>query len=79
MDTDKFRNMSATYGLDSQVVANFYKAFASHFEMPKKSFNKYHEPYKDKTDLPIGKSIEVKTVDHILPEAYIEKFLFLLK
>ena len=80
MDTDKFRNMSAVYGLDSQVVANFYKAFASHFELPKKSFNKYHEPYKDKIDLPIGKSIEVNTVDHILPEAYIEKkFLFLPK
>ena len=33
MDTDKFRNMSATYGLDSQVAANLYKAFASHFEL----------------------------------------------
>ncbi|KAK1605035.1 hypothetical protein QYE76_028708 [Lolium multiflorum] len=76
MDTDKFRNMSATYGLDSQVVANFYKAFASHFELPRKNFNKYHEPYKDKTDSPIGKCIEVKTVDHILPEAYIEKIPF---
>ena len=39
MDTDKFRNMSATYGLDSQVVANFYKAFASHFELPRKNFD----------------------------------------
>ena len=38
MDTDKFRNMSAAYGLDSQVVANFYKAFASIFRMPKDSF-----------------------------------------
>ncbi|KAK1696277.1 hypothetical protein QYE76_012974 [Lolium multiflorum] len=44
MDTDKFRNMSATYGLDSQVVANLYKAFASHYELPKKNFDKYHEP-----------------------------------
>ncbi|KAK1642024.1 hypothetical protein QYE76_059829 [Lolium multiflorum] len=76
MDTDKFHNMSATYGLDSQVVANFYKAFACHFELPRKNFNKYHEPYKDKTDSPIGKCIEVKTVDHILPEAYIEKTPF---
>ncbi|KAK1606646.1 hypothetical protein QYE76_030319 [Lolium multiflorum] len=76
MDTDKFRNMSATYGLDSQVVANFYKAFASHFELPRKNFNKYHEPYKDKTDSPIGKCVEIKTVDHILPEAYIEKTPF---
>ena len=76
MDTVEFQNMSATYGLDSQVVANLYKAFASHFELPRKNFNKYHEPYKDKTDSPIGKCIEVKTVDHILPEAYIEKIPF---
>ena len=47
MDTDKFRNMSATYGLDSQVAANLYKAFASHFELPKKNFDKYHEPFKE--------------------------------
>ncbi|KAK1682587.1 hypothetical protein QYE76_043435 [Lolium multiflorum] len=76
MDTDKYRNMSATYGLDSQVVANIYKAFASHFELPRKNFDKYHEPYKDKTDSPIGKCIEIKTVDHVLPEAYIEKTPF---
>ncbi|KAK1627998.1 hypothetical protein QYE76_002313 [Lolium multiflorum] len=44
MDTDEFRNMSATYGLDSQVAANLYKAFASHYELPKKNFDKYHEP-----------------------------------
>ncbi|KAK1629441.1 hypothetical protein QYE76_003756 [Lolium multiflorum] len=44
--------------------------------LPWKNFDKYHEPYKDKTDSPIGKCIEVKTVDHILPEAYIEKTPF---
>ncbi|KAK1618870.1 hypothetical protein QYE76_024387 [Lolium multiflorum] len=76
MDTDKFRNMSATYGLDSQVVANFYKAFASHFELPRKNFDKYHEPYKDKTDSSINKCAIIETVDHILPEAYIEKTPF---
>ncbi|KAK1645760.1 hypothetical protein QYE76_063565 [Lolium multiflorum] len=68
--------MSATYGLDSQVVANIYKAFASHFELPRKNFDKYHEPYKDKVDSPKGKCIEIKTVDHVLPEAYIEKTPF---
>ncbi|KAK1644533.1 hypothetical protein QYE76_062338 [Lolium multiflorum] len=41
-----------------------------------KNFDKYHEPYKDKTDSPIGKCIEIKTVDHVLPEAYIEKTPF---
>ncbi|KAK1686746.1 hypothetical protein QYE76_047594 [Lolium multiflorum] len=76
MDTDKFRNMSATYGLDSQVVANLYKAFASHYELPKKNFDKYHEPYKDKIDSSINKCVVVETADHVIPEAYIEKTPF---
>ena len=76
MDTDKFRNMSATYGLDSQVVANLYKAFASHYELPKKNFDKYHEPYKDKIDSSINKYVVVETADHVIPEAYIEKTPF---
>ncbi|KAK1694977.1 hypothetical protein QYE76_011674 [Lolium multiflorum] len=76
MDTDKFRNMSATYGLDSQVVANLYKAFASHYELPKKNFDKYHEPYKDKVDSSVNKCVVIETVDHVIPEAYIEKTPF---
>ncbi|KAK1684390.1 hypothetical protein QYE76_045238 [Lolium multiflorum] len=76
MDTDKFRNMSATYGLDSQVAANLYKAFASHYELPKKNFDKYHDPYKDKIDSSINKCVVVETVDHVIPEAYIEKTPF---
>ncbi|KAK1646089.1 hypothetical protein QYE76_063894 [Lolium multiflorum] len=76
MDTDKFCNMSATYGLDSQVAANLYKAFASHYELPKKNFDKYHEPYKDKIDSSINKCVVVETVDHVIPEAYIEKTPF---
>ncbi|KAK1663923.1 hypothetical protein QYE76_052082 [Lolium multiflorum] len=76
MDTDKFRNMSAIYGLDSQVVANLYKAFASHYELPKKNFDKYHEPYKDKVDSSVNKCVVIETVDHVIPEAYIEKTPF---
>ncbi|KAK1608127.1 hypothetical protein QYE76_031800 [Lolium multiflorum] len=76
MNTDKFRNMSATYGLDSQVVANLYKAFASHYELPKKNFDKYHEPYKDKVDSSVNKCVVVETVDNVIPEAYIEKTPF---
>ncbi|KAK1647737.1 hypothetical protein QYE76_065542 [Lolium multiflorum] len=76
MDTDKFRNMSATYGLDSQVVANLYKAFASHYELPKKNFDKYHEPYKDKVDSSVNKCVVVETVDNVIPEAFIEKTPF---
>ncbi|KAK1648581.1 hypothetical protein QYE76_066386 [Lolium multiflorum] len=76
MDTDKFRNMSATYGLDSQVAANLYKAFASHYELPKKNFDKYHEPYKDKVDSSVNKCVVIEIVDHVIPEAYIEKTPF---
>ncbi|KAK1607773.1 hypothetical protein QYE76_031446 [Lolium multiflorum] len=76
MDTDKFRNMSATYGLDSQVVANLYKAFASHYELPKKNFDKYREPYKDKIDSSVNKCVVIETVDNVIPEAYIEKTPF---
>ncbi|KAK1694990.1 hypothetical protein QYE76_011687 [Lolium multiflorum] len=76
MDTDKFRNMSATYGLDSQVVANIYKAFASHYELPKKNFDKYHEPYKDKVDSSVNKCVVIETVDNVIPEVYIEKTPF---
>ncbi|KAK1606640.1 hypothetical protein QYE76_030313 [Lolium multiflorum] len=76
MDTDKFRNMSATYGLDSQVAVNLFKAFASHYELPKKNFDKYHEPYKDKIDSSINKCVVVETADHVIPEVYIEKTPF---
>ncbi|KAK1629767.1 hypothetical protein QYE76_004082 [Lolium multiflorum] len=76
MDTDKFRNMSATYGLDSQVVANLYKAFASHYELPKNNFDKYHEPYKDKVDSSVNKCVVIETVDNVIPEVYIEKTPF---
>ncbi|KAK1651245.1 hypothetical protein QYE76_069050 [Lolium multiflorum] len=79
MDTDKFRNMSAIYGLDSQVVANLYKAFASHYELPKKNFDKYHEPYKDKVDSSVNKCVVIETVDNVIPEAYIEKTPFPVK
>ncbi|KAK1601912.1 hypothetical protein QYE76_016580 [Lolium multiflorum] len=58
------------------VVANLYKAFASHYELPKKNFDKYHEPYKDKVDSSVNKCVVVETVDNVIPEAYIEKTPF---
>ena len=47
--------------------------------MPKKGLEKYQEPYKDKSITPVAKSIEVNTVDHIIPEPYIEKIPFYVK
>ncbi|KAK1620163.1 hypothetical protein QYE76_025680 [Lolium multiflorum] len=58
------------------VVANLYKAFSFHYELPKKNFDKYHEPYKDKIDSSVNKCVVVETVDNVIPEAYIEKTPF---
>ncbi|KAK1630514.1 hypothetical protein QYE76_004829 [Lolium multiflorum] len=58
------------------VAANLYKAFASHYELPKKNFDKYHEPYKDKIDSSINKCVVIETADRVIPEAYIEKTPF---
>ena len=79
METDSFRNFSATYGLDSQVIANCYKAFASYIDVPKESCNTYHLPYKDNINSANVKNIEVHTVDRILPEPHIEKPPFPVK
>jgi hypothetical protein len=44
MGTDEFHNISAIYGLDSQILANCFKAFASYLDVPKREWNKYHAP-----------------------------------
>jgi hypothetical protein len=36
MGTDDFHNVSVVYGLDSQILANCFKAFASYLDVPKK-------------------------------------------
>src|SRR3954467_12959902 len=75
MGTDGFHDISNEFGLDSQVLAKCFKAFASYIEIPKKEWDKYHAPYKDiVTHVPA--SIEVCTVDPILPEPYVEKIPF---
>jgi hypothetical protein len=76
MGTDDFHNISAIYGLDSQILANCFKAFASYLDVPKKDWNKYHAPYKDITSCVPARITEVCTVDHILPEPYFEKTPF---
>jgi hypothetical protein len=47
MGTDDFHNVSVVYSLDSQILANYFKAFASYLDVPKKDWSKYHAPYKD--------------------------------
>src|SRR3954466_12394365 len=78
MSTDDFHSISSIYGLDSQVLANCFKAFASYLDVPKKEWNKYHVPYKDSVSC-VPASLEVCTTDRVLPEPYIEKVHFPVK
>ena len=47
--------------------------------MPKKKWNKYHEPYKDVDNSVPARNTEVYTANHVLPERYIEKMPFPVK
>jgi hypothetical protein len=76
MGTDDFHDVSAVYGLDSQILANYLKAFASFLDVPKKDWNKYHAPYKDIVSCVPARTTEVCTIDRILPEPYFEKMPF---
>jgi hypothetical protein len=79
MGTDDFHNISVVYGLDSKILANCFKAFASYLDIPKREWNKYHAPYKDTVNCVPARITEVCTVDHILHEPYIEKIPFPVK
>jgi hypothetical protein len=76
MGTDDFHNVSVVYGLDSQILANCFKAFASYLDVPKKEWNNYHAPYKDSVNCVPARITKVCTVDRILPQTYFEKTPF---
>ena len=46
MDTDAFQKFSTKYGLDSEIVASFCESFATHVELPKEKWFKFHPPIK---------------------------------
>src|SRR5918995_1092826 len=75
MNTDAFQKFSTKYGLDSEIVASFCESFATHVDLPKEKWFKYHHPIKVKVVEPI--KVEEKTitynVDPIVPTAYMEK------
>jgi hypothetical protein len=76
MGTDDFHNVSAIYGLESQILANYFKASASYLDVLEKDWKKYHAPYKDIASYVPARTTEVCTVDRILPEPYFEKAPF---
>ena len=74
MDTYAFREFSTKYGLDSEIVASFCESFATHVDLPKEKWFKYHPPIEVKVVEPI--KVEEKTItynDPIVPAAYVEK------
>ena len=48
METDAFHKFSTKYGLDSEIVATFCESFATHVDLPKEKWFKYHPPIKVK-------------------------------
>ena len=53
MDTDAFQKFSTKYGLDSEIVASFFESFATHVELPKQKWFKYHPPIKEEIKEPV--------------------------
>ena len=53
MDADAFQKFSTKYGLDSEIVASFCESFATHVELPKEKWLKYHPPIKEETREPV--------------------------
>jgi hypothetical protein len=76
MGTDDFHDVSTVYGIDPQIFANCFKAFASYLDVPKIDWNKYHEPYKDTVSCIPAITTKVCTIDRILPEPYFDKTPF---
>ena len=68
----------ALNGLDSEIVASFCESFATHVDLPKEKWFKYHPSIEVKVVEPIKVEEETITynVDPIVPTAYIEKLPF---
>ena len=80
MATDAFHKFSTKYGLDSQIVASFCESFATHVDLPKERWFKYHPPIKEKIEelVSVKEETIVYHADPVVPIAYIEKPPFLL-
>ena len=75
MEIDVFRKFSTKYGLDSEIVATFCESFATHIDLPKEKWLKYHPPIEEIVEEPIKAKDEtiIYNVDPVVPTAYIEK------
>ena len=75
MNTDAFQKFSTKYGLDLEIIASFCESFATHVDLPKQKWFKYHPPIKEETKepVPIKEKNILYNVDLVVPPAYIEK------
>src|SRR3989337_3578278 len=74
MNIDAFQKFSTKYGLDSEIVASFCESFATHVDLPKEKWFKYHPPIKEGIKEPVIAKDEsiIYNVDPVVPTAYIE-------
>src|SRR5215216_6105133 len=81
MNTDAFQKFSTKYGLDSKIVASFCESFATHVDLPKEKWFKYHPPIKEeiKEPLPVKEETIIYNVNLVVPTSYIEKPPFPVK
>ena len=73
-----FMSLVQNMDLIPDIVVKFCKSFATHVDLPKENWFKYHEPIKDICKEPIIASTEIQThtVNLVVPTAYIEKTPF---
>ena len=74
MDSDAFHKFSTKCGLDSEILASFCESFATHVDLPKEKWFKYHPPIKEEIKEPVIAKDEtiIYNVDPVVPTAYIE-------
>ena len=68
-------NLALKYGLDSEIVASFCESFATHVDLPKEKWFKYHSPIEVEIAEPVKVEEEtiIYNVDPVEPTAFIEK------
>src|ERR1041384_4965386 len=64
--TDYFNTFCSKIGLDSQLMVDFFKDFASHIDSSRKKESQHHKPFKESP-------IEINVTDPILPTVVYEQ------
>ena len=67
VNIDAYQKFSTKYGLESEIVTSFCESFATHVDLPKEKWFKYHPPIKE----PIKDEEEtiIYNVDPVFPTA----------